>query len=295
MKHMIFKSGSLLTALLFGSMIAIPAMSQTPNSSQTLSIAAKNTKTITGTNTKTGTNTINQPKSSSAISAPQNSNTIDTSAGAPEADTKPAAKTAAANTDAQDFIYTNDSDTDNLQRAIEDYNRRFPNAPIILESGSLSEDIITRLMRAELLKKAPAKPENLRIREGRIFRRLPREQVQNPTETGTTADSLLGTFDGASTVLNQDAKKGKGNTDAPNVRVEIRQTEVRSPNGETKEVTYVVPSIPKQPVRKGPTGPHRNQLPNALSRQILSKKYIAVPDDAPSVASQTTTVNSGKY
>ncbi|MFZ2958249.1 MAG: hypothetical protein WA705_15275 [Candidatus Ozemobacteraceae bacterium] len=264
--------------------------------------------TPTGTNVATATQTITGTKTGTQTSSPVMSPTVSgmskssmsaestksvTRSAANSSSLSPAAAPAQADAaEAQAFVYTTDSDTDAIQRAIEGYNRRFPNEPVKLETGNLSEDVIDRLIKYDFLKTPPKNMSNLRIREGRIFRRVLRDQSNPQTETGTGADSLFGAFEGASKKLNIECKKGTGNLANPNVRLEQRRVNVRAANGESGETTIVVPAIPIQPVKKGPTGRAAAPVANALTRQVLSPKYIAVPDKvSKGVASATPAVN----
>jgi len=266
---------SFLTALLVVG-LAQGLLAITPTGTSTATGTGKSTSTSQGTGTKTSTTTGGSPNS--PISA---ANTMGIrSAPTEKTMAKPVSSQSAAKPSADqqaDFVYINDQDTDSLQRAIEAYNRRYPNQPIQVSnySGELSGEILDRLIKYDFIKQAPPNVGNMRIVDGRIMRRVPRSQAeQKPSEKGNSADSMGGMLDAASRKLDQQSPRNVGNEMSPSdIQLEERKVTFRRRNGEYVERTYQVPRIPKPGRVNNPTGRTVAKPNDMLRRAVLAPKF----------------------
>lgn len=273
-----FSHACLIGSLVLGFVPAIFAAGQNP------------TATTTGTSTQTSTTQGTGTRTGVSTSASTRSMGAENSMAKPMAAPSPA-KTSAVSAPQNDFVYVNDQDTDALQRAIEAYNRRYPNEPIRISnySGELSGEILERLLKYEFLKQAPPNVGNMRIVDGRIMRRVPRSQAeQKPGEKGDSADSMGGMLEAAARKLDQQSPRNVGNEAGPSdVQLEQRRVAYRRRNGEYVEKTYQVPRIPKpgkvslitgRAVAKPNDMLRRSVLPARLKTQTTT---IPVTNEAP--------------
>ncbi|MBI3038211.1 hypothetical protein HYY75_04040 [bacterium] len=143
-----------------------------------------------------------------------------------------------------DFQYKTDSETDRLQQAIETYNRSNPNDPIVEFSNSALE----KLFKAGLLSDPIRNSSNIVVlKDGSVFRRVPRSQGNQPTGgTGVAANSFFDSFEGTSAALNTDSPKKTPEPPASKeIKMEDRTVKIRLPNSENRDVKFTLPVIPK--------------------------------------------------
>ncbi len=186
-----------------------------------------------------------------------------------------------------DYVYKTDSETDELQNAIAEFNRRFcpPQTPIT----EINRESIGILQKYEVLKKAPQQISDLVIRDGKVYRREKRDAPPRQ-ELGENPGSLFGSFGATAKSLDDKAPKSQGNKVVDNPNLVEKRVTVRQKSGDYEEIKYTVPQVPgraKEPPKKVPV----KTRSDIVRGQILAPRYRATvpirPTDVPVTASGT--------
>ncbi|HNV73017.1 MAG TPA: hypothetical protein PKO06_25130, partial [Candidatus Ozemobacteraceae bacterium] len=186
-----------------------------------------------------------------------------------------------------DYVYKTDAETDELQSAIAEFNRRFcpPQTPIT----EINRESIGILQKYEVLKEAPQSLNDLVIRDGKVYRREKRDAAQQQ-QLGENPGSLFGSFGATAKSLDDQAPKSQGNKIVDNPNLVEKRVTVRQKSGDYEEIKYTVPQVPgrvKSPPKKVPV----RTRSDIVRRQILAPRYKATvpiqPTDRPVTASST--------
>ncbi len=173
------------------------------------------------------------------------------------------------------YTYVTDADTESLTQAIENYNKEYPNEPI----SEITQDTVYRLQKYGFLK-TPLKTDGMVLRDGKVFKKVKADSPiasSTPQEgVGKSGESLAGTLDGASMILDEKnpsgSVNGRGN---PEVKVMEQNVQIRN-KGEYKEIKIAIPKLPPTPQPKTIDGtfaePRKDLLSESLSKGAFTTK-----------------------